>query len=210
MGETEGGRQPDKLRPGVAIQGTTAGDDFRELLDFMRHTTARPGEVRAAEWVMIDWEAHQLRLDRGKVKTRSARCLTLVPEVEQMLKARLERVRQAGGDTHGRIFLNAGGGAWDAVAFSQRFRRLRDRCVRLGHVVKEKSGEKLVLYSTRHTRNVEMIRDEGVDLSVASKEMGHANVSTTVRHYLHLSDRDVTDAVRKGKGANGGEKEAGR
>ncbi len=45
-----------------------------------------------------------------------------------------------------------------------------------------------------------MIRDEDIDLSIASKEMGHANVSTTVRHYLHLSDRDVTDAVRKGKG----------
>ena len=66
-------------------------------------------------------------------------------------------------------------------------------------MVKEKSGEKLVLYSTRHTRSVEMIRDEGIDLSIASKEMGHANVSTTVRHYLHLTDQDVTDAVRRGK-----------
>ena len=50
-----------------------------------------------AEWTMIDWEGHQMRLDRGKVKTRNARCLSLVPEVEAMLKARLVRVRAAGG-----------------------------------------------------------------------------------------------------------------
>jgi integrase len=174
-------------------------DDFRDTLFFMRHTTARPGEVRAACWTMIDWNNHRINLDRRKVKTRKSRSLTMTPDVEELLRRRLEVVRQKGGDTSGRIFRNADGGEWEAVSFSQRFRRLRNRCVRLGLLQAEKAGEKLVLYSTRHTRNVEMIRDEGIDVSIASKEMGHANVSTTVRHYLHLSKQDVTDAVRKGK-----------
>jgi integrase len=95
------------------------------------------------------------------------------------------------------IFRDAHGGNWDDVSFSQRFRRLRTRCARLGLVKEEKNGEKLVLYSTRHTRNVEMIRDEGIDIAVASKEMGHAHITTTVKHYLHLTDGDVTDAVRR-------------
>jgi integrase len=174
-------------------------DDFRETVFFMRHTTARPGEVRAAEWTMIDWDGHRLNLDRRKVKTRSARSLTLLPEVEEMLQRRLERVQGQGGETRGRIFLNADGGAWDGSCFSQRFRRLRDRCVRLKLIEAEKSGEKLVLYSTRHSRAVEMIRDEGLDVSIASKEMGHANITTTVRHYLHLTDQDVNAAVRRAK-----------
>jgi integrase len=181
------------------LLGQTSDGDFRETLFFMRYSTARPGEVRMAEWSMVDWEHHRLDFDRREVKTRNARTLTLLPEVEDMLRRRLERVRQQGGDGRGRIFLNADGGPWEPTSFSQRFRRLRDRCVRLGLMEVEKQGEKLVLYSHRHTRNVEMIRDEGLDLSMASKEMGHANITTTVRHYLHLTKQDVNDAVRKAR-----------
>jgi len=166
-------------------------DDFRDLLVFMRYTTARPGEARMVAWDMIEWDNHCVRLDPRRVKTRRPRTLTLLPEVEEMLR---ERQKKTGSE--GVIFRDAHGGEWDDVSFSQRFRRLRARCVRLGLLEEEKNGEKLVLYSTRHTRNVEMIRDEGIDLSIASKEMGHANISTTVRHYLHLTDSDVTDAVR--------------
>jgi integrase len=177
----------------------TSDEDFRETLFFMRHTTARPGEVRNAEWLMVDFEHHRLDPDRLQVKTRNARSLTLLPEVEEMLRGRLERTHRAGGDTRGHIFLNADGSPWEPTSFSQRFRRLRDRCVRLGLMEPEKKGEKLVLYSHRHTRNVEMIRDEGLDISIASKEMGHANISTTVKHYLHLTKKDVNDAVRKAR-----------
>jgi integrase len=176
-------------------------DDFRDTLFFMRHTAARPGEVRAVEWSMVEWENHRVNLDRRKVKTRRPRTLTLVEEVEDMLRRRLERLRQQGGTPSGRIFLNADGGEWEPNAFSQRFRRLRNRCVRLGLIEAEKNGEKLVLYSHRHTRGVEMIRDEGLDISIASKEMGHANITTTVRHYLHLTDQDVNDAVRRARQA---------
>ncbi len=166
-------------------------DDFRELLFFMRHSTARPGEARTVEWDMIDWDNHRIHLDLQQVKTRRARSITLLPEVEEMLRSRRERT-----GAKGVIFMNQLGEPWDAVSFSQRFRRLRNRCVRLGLIESEKNGEKLVLYSTRHTRNVEMIRDDEVDLAIASKEMGHANISTTVKHYLHLTDREVADAVR--------------
>src|SRR5207247_8165357 len=99
--------------------------DFRETLFFMRNTTARPGEVRMAEWAMLDWDNHRIALDRRRVKTRNARSLTLLPEVEEMLKRRLGRIRRAGDSLRGRIFLNADGGPWDTVSFSQRFRRLR-------------------------------------------------------------------------------------
>jgi integrase len=154
-----------------------------------------------AEWDMVDWDHHRYDPNRLQVKTQNARCLTLLPEVEDMLRQRLERVRQRGGDARGPIFLNADGGAWEADSFSQRFRRLRNRCVRLGVIEPEKKGEKLVLYSHRHTRGTEMLRDEGIDLPTVSKEMGHANITTTVNHYLHLSQQDVNDAVRRARQA---------
>lgn len=174
------------------LKEQASDDDFRELLVFLRYTTARPGEARMIAWDMIDWAGHCVRLDPARVKTRRPRTLTLLPEVEEMLLARKARV---GGE--GNVFRDGHGGEWEGVSFSQRFRRLRARCARLGLVKEEKNGEKLVLYSTRHTRNVEMIRDEGIDVAIASKEMGHAHISTTVKHYLHLTDGDVTEAVRK-------------
>ncbi len=177
-----------------------AGDeDFRETLFFMRHTTARPGETRTVEWPMVDWDNHRINLDRRKVKTRRSRTLSLVGEVEEMLKRRLERVRQQGGDVGGRIFLNGWGQELHENGFSRRFRRLRGRCVALGLIQPVRAGEKLVLYNTRHTRAVEMIRDEGIDLYTASREMGHASITTTVKHYIHLTDKDVTEKVRSAR-----------
>ena len=73
------------------------------------------------------------------------------------------------------IFRDAHGGEWDDVSFSQRFRRLRTRCVRLNLIKEEKNGEKLVLYSTRHTRSVEMIRDEGIDVAIYPERWEHSH-----------------------------------
>jgi len=182
------------------LREQASDDDFRDLLFFLRYTTARPGETRMVTWDMVDWDNHCVRLDPRRVKKRRARTLTLLPEVEEMLRAR----QKTGGE--GLIFRDAHGGDWEDVSFSQRFRRLRSRCARLGLIKEEKNGEKLVLYSTRHTRNVEMIHDEGIDIAVASKEMGHAHITTTVKHYLHLTDGDVTDAVRRA-GRRKGKKE---
>ena len=40
-----------------------------------------------------------------------------------------------------------------------------------------------------------------LDVTIASKEMGHASITTTVNHYLHLTDEDVTQAVRQARQA---------
>ena len=72
-------------------------DDFRELLFFMRHTTARPGEVRQVEWDMVDWDGHRIRLDPRRVKTRRVRSFTLLPDVEEMLRGRQAEGRRRQG-----------------------------------------------------------------------------------------------------------------
>jgi hypothetical protein len=46
-----------------------------------------------------------------------------------------------------------------------------------------------------------MLRHEKVDLFTVSKEMGHTNITTTTKHYLHLTDQDVNDPVRKARAA---------
>ena len=97
------------------------------------------------------------------------------------------------------------------MSFSQRFRRLRDRCVELGEIRPEKNGEKLVLYSTRHTRITELFV-EGNEHHVVMAESGHLTPMTTER-YKHLADSYITERVRQNAGArplpSGDEESAG-
>jgi len=58
-----------------------------------------------------------------------------------------------------------------------------------------KIGEKLVLYSTRHTRITELFV-EGNEQHVVMAESGHLLPMTTER-YKHLADDYVTSRVRK-------------
>ena len=59
----------------------------------------------------------------------------------------------------------------------------------------EKKGEKLVLYSTRHTRITELFV-QGNEQHVVMAESGHVVPMTTER-YKHLADDYVTNRVRQ-------------
>jgi hypothetical protein len=93
---------------------------------------------------------------------------------------------------------------------SQRFRRLFERCVNRGLIEKEIAGERLVPYSTRHTRITEL-KVEGVGHTEAMREAVHTNPLTTER-YTHIAGSHVTQTVRsksKAKAASGTAKSAG-
>lgn len=50
-------------------------------------------------------------------------------------------------------------------------------------------------YGLRHTHAAEL-RDEGVDISVISKQFGHTDISTTARYLDHIAPWAVVEAVR--------------
>jgi len=170
-------------------------DEFRQILQVMRHTTMRPGELRQLEWDEVDLAAHRLVMMAKKIKTRSRRVITLLPEVEEILRGRLEACLRGGGKAQGLVFPAMSGEEWDRVSFSQRFRRLRVRAVKAGDLQEVKKGEKLVLYSTRHTRITELFV-EGNEQHVVMAESGHVVPATTER-YKHLADDYVTNRVRQ-------------
>jgi integrase len=170
-----------------------AADNFRQILTVLRHTTMRPGELRQLEWDEVDFDRHRLNMSASKIKTRSRRVITLLPEVEAVLLARRDA---AGGDSaSGLVFPGRDGEELDRVSFSQRFRRLRTRAVKAKDLAEEKKGEKLVLYSTRHTRITELFV-EGNEQHVVMAESGHVVPATTER-YKHLADDYVTGRVRQ-------------
>ncbi len=189
-------RYADKAGHKKEVCGFCRSDDeFRQILIVMRHTTMRPGELRQLEWDQVELASHRFALSPRTIKTRSRRVISLLPEVEQVLEGRRQAAIAERGKAEGLVFPTMDGEEWNRVTFSQRFRRLRTRAVKAGELQETKKGEKLVLYSSRHTRITEMFV-EGIEQHVVMAESGHVVPATTER-YKHLADDYVTNRVRQ-------------
>lgn len=188
-------------------------DDFREQLLLLRQTTLRPGELRQLRWEYINWDQHQIIFPAEVIKTKKRREVTLLDSSEDLLRCRQARLLERGAtcqgtdfvfakpgrDKDGRMVAGLGNAPIKNQSLSQKFRRLFLKCVRLGLLVKEKVGERLVPYSARHSRISELVR-EGHQPSIIMREAGHTNPATTER-YIHLAGSDVAEQIRKGRRA---------
>lgn len=184
-----------------------AAEDLREQLLVLRYTTMRPQELRLLIWDYIDWENHRVVYPDEVVKTRNRREITMIPLVEEVLLQRKNRLEGWGKVLKGTyVFalpakvngINLAGMSnrpQHPAKFTQRFRRLVAKCVEKGLIEKEKNGERLVPYSTRHTRITELITLDH-SLSVVQFEAGHKSLVTTQR-YVHLSSSLVSSRIRE-------------
>jgi integrase len=188
--------------------GNCAGgaQDFRDQLTALRYTTLRPGELRKLRWDYIDWDNNRIVFPPQDIKTGRRREVTLIDAAKDCLRQRQRRVEAGGGRAGGLVFpapdyqggkrtAGAGRNELKANSLSQRFRRLLLRCVALGLIEKERAGERLVPYSTRHNRITEMFT-EGVDQAVVMFDAGHVVPATTER-YKHLAGSHVAGQVRQ-------------
>jgi site-specific recombinase XerD len=184
-----------------------AAEEMRNQLVVLRHTTMRPQELRELKWDYVKWAEHRVVFPATVIKTRKRREVSLIDVVEQALEKWKRRLETFGLRPHGRyVFPSHGYPEGVRVAglgerkqsagkVSQRFRRLVERCVAKGLIEKEKAGERLVPYSTRHTRITELFT-EGVPQAVVMFEAGHTNPLTTER-YKHMASSHVTETIRK-------------
>ena len=210
--EVEFGHLLDQCTDGNVSGGA---QDFREQLIVLRHTTMRPGELLKLKWEYIQWDRHKIVFPADVIKTKTRRPLTMLPLVEETLLSRKLRLESDEARSDGFVFpapgkaeggKRAAGKADQAVkgnTFSQRFRRLFLRCVKEGLIEKEKGGERLVLYSSRHTRITELVV-QGLSMKVVMDEAGHKIPATTNR-YTHLADEFITESVRRAAEPSGGE-----
>ncbi|HJZ90745.1 MAG TPA: site-specific integrase [Gemmataceae bacterium] len=189
--------------------GNTRGAavEMREQLLVLRFTTMRPQELRVLKWDYVQWEQHRIVFPATVVKTRKRREVSMIEVVEQALGERRNRLEAAGvrcgaryvfplpAHLNGVLQAGIGDRLQSAGKFSQRFRRLVERCVAKGLIQKEKAGERIVPYSTRHTRITELFT-EGNTQAVVMYDAGHTNPLTTER-YKHLAGSHVTESIRK-------------
>jgi integrase len=163
---------------------------FRDVLVSMRYTSARPGEIRALQWPMVDWEKKVWVMPKHKTarttKVKRPRVICFPPVVEEVLR---RREKEKGESPH--VFLNGAGKPWTAHNIAHYFQRLRQR-VGLGP---DSQGEELVLYSNRHTLLTQAVRNgaTGPQLQL----LGGWTKLETARHYIHLGEHDVYQAGMK-------------
>jgi len=164
-------------------------DTFRAVLKFLRVTPARPGVVRELRFEDINPLFTLITMHKTK---RSATSHIKEPwrfsidgELGEVLRS-LAAVR--GGTGH--VFLNENGRPWTKDALALRFRRLRDR-VGLGA---DTRGEKLVLYSSRHTYLTAAA--PMISAPMLGTIADHTDPRTT-RRYVHTPQAEIIAAGAK-------------
>lgn len=152
---------------------------FRRVLLALRHTGCRPGEIRKLTWEMVDLEKGLWILPDHKSITRQRRPRPRViplPPVIWKLGRQLASKRLAGSD---RVFLNMWDKPYSKDCLVKVFTRLRERAG-----IGLKAGERIVLYSNRHTFATECA-GRIADIELAEL-LGHTTTQMLPR-YTHFN-----------------------
>jgi integrase len=171
-----------------------ADRDFRPFLLAMRHTIARPQEVRAFQWKQLTYDPvpmFVLRDFKAKKRRKDKAAVRIIPLDDRMLRLlnRLASRQQPSPEDH--VFLNSDGKPWTANAVRCRMKRLRDKAG-LGP---DENGEQVVAYTLRHT-SATRASARGVRDRVLAELMGHTSTTTTQR-YQHLQADHLANAIRQ-------------
>jgi integrase len=165
---------------------TAADDDFRDTLEFLWETGARPKELRCAEARHLNRERrclifapHEAKCGR---KTKREREIHLNDRAFHIV-ATLAIKRPAGP-----LFLNSDGRAWEGNALTHRCTYHSAAC-----------GVKFTSYQIRHTWATRA-HAAGVDQKSAADMMGHCSTRMVDQVYTHPSDETLRAQLRKLEG----------
>jgi integrase/recombinase XerD len=162
---------------------------FRRFLITLLRTGCRPGELRSLIWEWVDLEQGLWIIPEHKTITRMKKPrprIIPLPRTALMMCRWLARKPHAPED---HVFLNARGKPYTKDCLVEKMSRLRERAG-----ITMKGGERLVLYSARHTFGTETVGKIG-DIELAEL-MGHSDLQMT-RHYTHLNAERLRDIQRR-------------
>ncbi len=182
-----------------------SGKAFRQFWIAMRGTMARPQEVRALTWPMLeappDWRGNidealaagcAMFVIRQGFKSQERMFDPRKPRIiliDRRVSRLLLRLRAKAKSLAGHVFLNRRGKPWTANALRCSAFRLRVK-----FKAPRVNGENIVCYSMRHTAAT--FASPKVSQKVLAELMGHRSVKTTER-YQHLEVDQLRDALVK-------------
>lgn len=180
-------------------------DHYRLAFEFAAATGARLGETLGVVWEGIDLDnatvtfTHQLSRNgvRVPLKTkRSRRCIEISHELAARLRAHKLEAKQSG--PHDLVFASRKGTPHDHRNIGGRV--LARAVKRAGLEAVERNGEVVVpaptFHSLRHSHGSALIA-AGWDIEEVSARLGHADVATTMRVYVHEYDAARRSAQRR-------------
>ena len=152
------------------------------------------GGLRIAEALSLrpkDLDATRgtVRILRGK--GAKARTVGLDPEAWAVVQRWIDKREQLGINGHHPLICTLKGGPVNTAY-------VRALLPRLGR--KAKIVKRVHAHGLRHTMATEL-RQEGVDMGVISKQLGHSSISTTSRYLDHVAPQAVIDAMQQRKWA---------
>lgn len=166
------------------ILSVCRNETYRDIFITMRYTAARPGEIRQAEWHMVDWDRQLLVLYKHKTfkKTKKPRIIYLPNIVINILKRRKVNAAQSS-----YIFGQPNGQCYRPDSLSSAF----TNCVKAADIAKDANGENVVMYSIRHTALTRAARAgvTGPQLQVLA---GWSSLDMAV-NYVHFDESDIVN-----------------
>ena len=167
---------------------------FRWFLLAMRHTIARPQEIRLIQWKHLLYEPTPmfvLKDFKAKKRRKEKTAVRIIPLDDRMVRLLNRIAKRRKPNPEDFIFLNRAGKPWTGNAIRCRMRTLR---AKLGFTPDE-NGEQVVAYTMRHT-SATRASANGVRDKVLAELMGHTSTRTTQR-YQHLQAKHLYDAIKK-------------
>lgn len=169
-----------------------ADPNFRRVITALRLTGCRPAEVRKLIWSWVDLDRRVWILPKHKTETQQE---DPMPRIIPLPDAVIEICRELAQQPHEPsdfVFLNRKSKPYTKNCFTLKWARLRKRAG-----IEEKSGERVVLYSNRHTYGTE--KSANVSAIELAELMGHTDVRTTQR-YTHFDLNRLHDIQRRAQG----------
>lgn len=154
--------------------------DLRSLVSAALLTGCRYGELVAMKAMDVDLRGSRVYI--AESKSGKPRYVPLNEEGSALFKKAL--TGKTGAD---RVFTRPNGLAWGK---NHHDRPLKEACQRA------KIHPSVKFHELRHTF-ASHLAQAGVDLLTISKLLGHADTRVTSRHYAHLADKTLADAVTK-------------
>lgn len=192
VGEPCGERHRILSRDEMARLYKASSPTFRRYLFVLRHTIARPGEIRGLLWGQIQWDRRVIILTKFKAKKRrrdgvKVRTIPLDRPTLRLLAGMYMRAGCPASDAP--VWLDRRGRQLSANALRCRMRRVREAA----GLDPQGMEERIVCYTMRHTGATNATR-AGVGLKTLADIMGQSHTKTTER-YLHLAGTDLVEAV---------------
>ena len=149
----------------------------------------RRGEVLALTWDAIDFDAGAIHINNENGHRTKSRKIRTVPMTQQV-RAALQKLR-FGMLKGGFVFCHANG-----RPMLNNFTRIYNRLLAEAGLVDGQGKPLFTFHDLRRSCATELLRC-GVPPKTVQKILGHADLSTTMKYYVGVQDKDLQDAMRR-------------